>query len=34
MRKLIKKLWMFFEDRRVWREKMSEPLHIRIISNP
>ena len=34
MKKLIAKIKMFFEGQRIWKAKMSEPMHIRIISTP
>lgn len=34
MKKLIKKIKMYFLGKKVWNEKMSEELKIRIISIP
>lgn len=31
MKKLLHKIHVFFEEKRIWKEKMSEPLKIRII---
>ena len=31
MKRLIKKIRLYFEGRKIWEEKMSEPLRPRII---
>lgn len=31
MKKLLYKIHMFLEERRVWKQKMSEPLKITIV---
>ena len=32
MKKLIVKIKKYFEGRKIWKAKMSEPLRVRIIS--
>lgn len=34
MRKLIRKIKLYFEGQKVWDAKMSEPLIARIVSTP
>ena len=34
MKKLIKKIYLYFKGKEVWNAKMSEHLHIKVISVP
>ena len=34
MIKLIKRMYKYFQGKAIWEAKMSEPLHVRIISTP
>lgn len=34
MKNLFKKIYMYFKGKAIWNAKMSETLHIRIISKP
>lgn len=31
MKKIIKKIIMYFEGKKIWNAKMSEPLKIRVV---
>ena len=33
MKKLIKRIYMYFKGKQIWNEKMSEPLKIRLTSD-
>ena len=34
IKRLIKRIYLYFEGREIWNAKMSEPLHPMIISEP
>mgnify|MGYP000415068439 FL=1 len=34
MKKLLKKIYMYFKGKEIWDAKMSEHLHITIVSVP
>ena len=33
MKRLIKRIYMYFKGKKIWNEKMSEPLEIRLTSD-
>ena len=33
MKKVIRKIYMFFEEKRNWNVKMSEPLKVKVVLN-